>query len=331
MSQSTCLISPVTSTWKCEIPKCALLNAGSNFHSPVFEINRLQWQINASLKNNDEYFSIYLYSHSFIDVRAAFTLTILNDRNEKFVIRKSSSLEFKYPNQISWGWPEFIKKQDLFNELNGLVVKDAILILCEVVTDEILYNDLHWRILGFPMPEKRSNCEDFKVYFNNSKFSDVDIKVGRKMLHAHKVILSSKSPVFAAMFEHDMMENRLNIVKIQDLSYEVLKKMLNYMYTGEVDLKDISLLAAAEKYELLDLKRKCELQLCEEINQNNVLEYLKYADLYNADNLKKKTIEFFVSNHDNIIKTEEFKNFCTECSHIHIELYQALSSRMVNK
>lgn len=52
------------------------------------------------------------------------------------------------------------------------------------------------------------------------------------------------------MFEHDMEENELNRVVITDIHQEVLKEMLNFIYTGKVfNLNKMaqSLLAAADK------------------------------------------------------------------------------------
>eukprot|EP00731_Ephydatia_muelleri_P032795 Em0024g339a len=65
--------------------------------------------------------------------------------------------------------------------------------------------------------------------------------------------IRAKSPVFSAMFEHEMEEIRKNRVEISDLDQEVMQEMLTYTYTGKApNLKKMadSLVSAADKYAL---------------------------------------------------------------------------------
>lgn len=60
----------------------------------------------------------------------------------------------------------------------------------------------------------------------------------------------ARSDVFAAMFEHEMEERKLNRVAITDVDHEVLKEMLRFIYTGKapnLDKMADDLLAAADK------------------------------------------------------------------------------------
>ena len=83
------------------------------------------------------------------------------------------------------------------------------------------------------------------------KHSDVTINVTGQQFRAHKVILATRSPVFAAMFEHPSKENMTGIVDIADIEVNVFKELLRYIYTGQVpslrmDEVAAGLLAAAD-------------------------------------------------------------------------------------
>ncbi|XP_037817214.1 protein roadkill-like [Lucilia sericata] len=111
---------------------------------------------------------------------------------------------------------------------------------------------------------------DFANLFLNPKFADVTIKVkdGHEF-KAHKAILSARSEVFAALFDHKMKENDENCVAITDVDSAVCEEMLRFIYSGKV--KNLSttleqLLIAADKYQLPDLKSECERQLYTEFN-----------------------------------------------------------------
>lgn len=65
-----------------------------------------------------------------------------------------------------------------------------------------------------------------------------------------KILISARSPVFAAMFEHEMEERKRNRVDITDVDHEVLREMLRFIYTGRApNLEKMAddLLAAADK------------------------------------------------------------------------------------
>lgn len=99
------------------------------------------------------------------------------------------------------------------------------------------------------MPECKLS-EDLGNLFDNEKFSDVTLSVGGREFQAHKAILAARSPVFAAMFEHEMEERKQNRVAITDVDHEVLKEMLRFIYTGKapnLDKMADDLLAAADK------------------------------------------------------------------------------------
>ena len=74
--------------------------------------------------------------------------------------------------------------------------------------------------------------------------------VGGKKFKVHKGILAIRSPVFAAMFDHDTKEKQENLIEIPDIKPEVLQALLEHIYTGKVPSMDQyaeELLAAADK------------------------------------------------------------------------------------
>lgn len=103
--------------------------------------------------------------------------------------------------------------------------------------------------IQFKVPEC-SLSDDLSQLFESQKFSDVILCVNKKEFFAHKAILAARSPVFAAMFQHDLAEKKQNRVDITDMEPEVLREMLRFIYTGKapaLDKLDADLLAAADK------------------------------------------------------------------------------------
>ena len=153
---------------------------------------------------------------------------------------------------------------------------------------------------------------DLTVLFTTMQHSDVSFTVDEKEFRAHKAILSARSPVFAAMFEHpEMKENQLNRVDIEDIKPEVFQILLRFIYTDQVDLKNEEtaeeLLVVADRYMLKLLKNLCEDFLGGKLSVANCAELLMLADLHNATYLQEMSAGFIRRNSGSVMKTDGWK------------------------
>ena len=86
--------------------------------------------------------------------------------------------------------------------------------------------------------------ERTKFMLNNHLFSDVKFVVrksdgeseSKKVIPAHKFVLSIGSPVFEAMFYGELAETR-DSIELPDCEYESLLELFRYMYSDEVNLR----------------------------------------------------------------------------------------------
>ena len=95
-------------------------------------------------------------------------------------------------------------------------------------------------------------CDDLSSLLTSTTnhLTDCTLVVDEREIRAHKAILAARSPVFAAMFEHDCKEKQDSSVEITDMSGEVLEALLRYIYTGQVQFLDqfaLELMTAADK------------------------------------------------------------------------------------
>lgn len=70
------------------------------------------------------------------------------------------------------------------------------------------------------------------------------------VLHMLMFYFAARSPVFKAMFEHEMEERKQNRVEITDVDHEVMQEMLRFLYTAKapnLEKMAADLLAAADK------------------------------------------------------------------------------------
>ncbi|GBM77697.1 Speckle-type POZ protein B [Araneus ventricosus] len=152
---------------------------------------------------------------------------------------------------------------------------------------------------------------DFKSMLNNSIHYDVKLKTSSHVFSAHKCILSVRSPVFEAMFSNDMKEKINDCVDIEDLNDDTVLRLLRYIYSADVEelewVSATQLYEAADKYEVLSLKRICSSYLRNNLCPGNACEALVLADLHQDEDLKGFVQDFILRNGKDIINSEEWE------------------------
>merc|ERR1719347_1646428 len=115
------------------------------------------------------------------------------------------------------------------------------------------------------------------------------------------------------MFSHDMQESRHSEVEIEDLQADTVRLMLQNIYSGQLDPSSITkeLLSAADKYQLSQLKKACELSLSRNIDTSNCVEFLILADVHTADTLKTAALGFIVTSLQKIISNPNWQDELT--------------------
>ncbi|XP_036329811.1 protein roadkill-like [Rhagoletis pomonella] len=299
---------------------------GDTLISSTFYIgasDKLEWHFELRRKC-PVYLSIYLVLSSpdnGLEVRAKFMCSQLNAKGEEF--KSMAHPCSRFGKGQKWGIGEFIRRDFLLIESNGLLRDDKLTILCKVsVLSDIVNSSGKSKSIQIKIP-KRHLSDDLAALFLNEKFSDVTLAVAGREFRAHKAILAARSAVFSAMFEHEMKEHKQNNVDIQDIDHEVLKEMLCFIYTGKApNLEQMAevLLIAADKYALEKLKVICEEAICRNLSVENALEALVLADLHSAHQLKAQAIDFINNNATDVLATSRWQSMITTHSHLFEEV-----------
>ncbi|EGW04286.1 speckle-type POZ protein [Cricetulus griseus] len=194
-------------------------------------------------------------------VWARFQFSIMSVDGEKTKGMISPRFFKSTPNQ-QCGFKKFIHR-DLFLSLESWLLPDnELTVLCDVdlAIQDSFINSEESTVPGIQGP-RCTTADELGQLWENSLFTDCSLVVAGQEFGAHKAILAARSPVFRAMFEHDMEERRKNCAEIHDLEPQVFKAMMDFIYTGKVtvfhSMAD-SIPAAADKYGLERLKVMCE-------------------------------------------------------------------------
>jgi len=233
---------------------------------------------------------------------------------------------------------ELMRCTELIDESRGTTWVDEVSVVCEVhALNNTIFCVDNW--LFYPLEDtvvqkSKHVCplvSDLKKMHDTGQNSDVTLVAadGREFL-AHVAILSSRSPVFAAMFQHDMEEKRLNQVQMDDFSSEAVECLLNFMYTDNIS--DIAvlpeLLAAADKYNISRLLPLCEETMMANLNTENAAECFSLADRHNASQLRKEAKRFTARHLKNIKPREGWKKWMDENQQLAAEILDEMAELM---
>lgn len=152
--------------------------------------------------------------------------------------------------------------------------------------------------------------KDLKSMLENGVAHDVTFSLGGKTIPAHTAILCCRSPVFAKMFQHDMLEKRSKSVVIKDIDLETFHIFLRFLYSGEVEEKDwkavVKLYSVADTYEVMSLRRECSQILAEKLSIASVSIVLQLADLHCDAELKEASKIYLRSNFTQVVQTSDW-------------------------
>ena len=112
------------------------------------------------------------------------------------------------------------------------------------------------------------------------------------------------------MFLADMAEKNTKMVDVKDIHPDVLSEIVSFIYFAKIPRFDKftrDLLAAADQYQLDQLKSACEDHLCRNIDIENCVGFMTMGDMYQADTLKKTSLQFIARNRKEVLKTKDWK------------------------
>ena len=164
--------------------------------------------------------------------------------------------------------------------------------------------------------------ERTKFLLNNDRLSDVKFVVRKfngktqsgsitfvkKVIPAHKFVLSIGSPVFEAMFYGELAETQASI-ELPDCEYESLLELFRYLYSDEINLSGsnvMNVLYLAKKYMVPSLADKCSKYLRDHLDASNVFNILPMAQKYEEKELTDRCWEVIDNRSEEAVKSDEF-------------------------
>lgn len=302
---------------------------GEFLESPIFSSSKYdsyKWCLKLYPKgvneNFKDYVSVYLELKAqdpYIEVQVE--CSILNYEREKINEKQTTHLFLK---EEMYGFDDFIDIKDLVDENKHLLRDKKLTIICNVTAGVGSKNYKSENEIKEEFEFKIKLCDQLKSFFESKDLVDVTlISSDLKEFEAHKTLLAARSEVFLAMFKNEMKEKEEKKIEIPDIDGNILSKLLEYIYCGEIKSLDecaYEMLTAADKYQMKDLKTLCEHLLSSKLSTENAIKILLLADRHNCLKLKNQVIHFIIAHRTDIMKTTEFESLRNSHSSMIIDL-----------
>ncbi|KAJ8680811.1 hypothetical protein QAD02_016598 [Eretmocerus hayati] len=270
---------------------------------------RLRCQEEFYMKNNPTTLSLYTqYMSRAVDKKSIFAIKL------RISISQYGSTYVCHDDMTDEGsgetWIQDFSKHNFFMlKLTKFVPysgKFELNVSCTIIA---LKTSADQKIVGALEKHDVSLKNEYELLFENGQFSDVTFIIENNKLQLHKSILSSRSPVFAAMFNHDFKENISNEVYIDDQPYEIMREFFRFIYAAkvnEIEKYAAELLFLSNKYDVKGLKSLCGQHIADSLRDDNVLECLNLANQHDAKSLKAECFAFILTNAKKIVKLPSF-------------------------
>ena len=249
--------------------KMETFKLGQQLESSQFIINGFKLCINLypNGRNEEEggYVSLFLRNdNSFqLEVMCDFVLGIKDSYKHSFGYNKVN------PNS-GYGFPKMYSHEQI---LSKNVLDGETLEILAVITFKGKVKNINMNMDEVPVSEVTQTAkvgQDLFKAFEAQEFCDFDIVCDDKVIKCHKLVLSSRSPVFKAMLLHNMEESALQKVEPKNFDFDTMYLVLKFMYKGEIENALLekhaeTIFKAADYYEINDLKRSCEYVLIKQV------------------------------------------------------------------
>ncbi|KAI3860900.1 hypothetical protein MKX03_009657 [Papaver bracteatum] len=170
--------------------------------------------------------------------------------------------------------------------------------------------------------------------FRKGIHSDVQVKPSSgPYIRAHRVLLATRSEILKNMLESDWCKAAPeDSISLPDFSHEELDTFLEFLCFGDLPTEKfqkhrITLLTAADKYDIGDLQKYSEQQLIKQLNSSNALETLEISDVVSNEKIKLAALKLIAQQFDEIVSTPSMEEFAKKHPHLMVQIAKVNYSR----
>ncbi|XP_040012066.1 kelch-like protein 22 isoform X2 [Xiphias gladius] len=139
---------------------------------------------------------------------------------------------------------------------------------------------------------------------------DVVLLVEGRPIQAHRILLAASCDYFRGMFAGGLRETQQKEIPIHGVSYMAMKKILDYIYTSEIELDLECIQEVLIAATLVQLENVigfcCDFLFCR-LDESNILEVRHLADLYGLQQLNARVHFYILRNIQTLSRSDTYR------------------------
>lgn len=146
-------------------------------------------------------------------------------------------------------------------------------------------------------------------YYARGQLCDVTLVAGNRRIKAHRLVLSAASDYFAAMFTSPVLEATQEEVALRDMDSDALLTLVNYCYTGSLELHEDTVevvLSTAHHLLLTEVVEVCCDFLTKQLHPANCLGIQLFADTQGCSDLHRLASKYTAEHFQEVMHHQEF-------------------------
>ena len=161
-----------------------------------------------------------------------------------------------------------------------------------------------------------------QTFRNEALFCDICIYIDGIEFPCHKVVLCAASSYFKAMFSCDLKESRLGKVYIENISPWTMKRLLDFIYTGCIEIacdNVIDVFNAAAMFQLGALADTCVAFVRQHVDAQNCVDIHMFAAMHGLADLEAHAFAYMLDNFMQLLNVPTHVFAATAASGAHDE------------
>lgn len=129
-------------------------------------------------------------------------------------------------------------------------------------------------------------------------------------ISAHRSVLAASSPYFRRMFSNFFEESSLNEILLKEITGEALNNIVNYCYTGKIDVNVDNfedMVKAVNYLQITHLENIISKKLADSLNIVNCVEIHHFAEAYNLSIILPTTKKFILEHFPEVSYRPNFR------------------------
>ena len=155
----------------------------------------------------------------------------------------------------------------------------------------------------------RNRGTSFKRFQDERKFWDCKVVVGTKTLYCHSILICALSPVLEEMIETKVREGLEKEITFDDIQPDIIRKIMNYMYTGSVNIPKelvLKVVQVCDELKIEDLKERCLYHVPGILSPQTAMGWMRYAHMHELSSIFDSCKRYVLDSFLEVSKEKEF-------------------------